>query len=246
MRPRPVLYGKRFGRLVVVGPAAKQGKNARWECRCDCGNAINARVGHLDSGNIQSCGCLASERARERLTTHGRSRSPMYARWIGMLTRCYYPETNGYRHYGGRGIKVCGRWRNSFADFLADVGEPPSADHTLDRRDVNGNYEPRNVRWATPQEQSANSRRSIAKRDREAAERLNVTPYEYQLLKSQLATKRKQWKGSAPMRERLNILTEQVKNMDQYQRDGDSAGVESLARCMRLTMREIGEIEAAA
>ena len=79
-----------------------------------------------------------------------------------MLTRCHYPATNGYRNYGARGIAVCDRWRNSFADFLADMGEPPGPDYSLDRIDVNGNYEPGNVRWATSIEQAQNKRNSRA------------------------------------------------------------------------------------
>lgn len=160
MRPQPVPVGQRFGRLVVTGPAPRIDKNSRWACRCDCGGTIDCRPSHLKDGNIKSCGCLASEAARDRMTTHGRARSPLYARWIGMLTRCHYPATNGYQHYGGRGIRVCDRWRNSFADFLADMGEPPGAGYTLDRIDPDGNYEPGNVRWATAQEQAANTRKA--------------------------------------------------------------------------------------
>jgi hypothetical protein len=174
--PLPVPHGERFGRLVVTGPAPRIDKNTRWACRCDCGVTIDCRPAHLKNGNIQSCGCLARQRLLERNTTHGRSRSPLYARWIGMLTRCLYPATKGYKDYGGRGIKVCDRWRigengaSGFACFLADMGEPPGPDYTLDRYpDVNGNYEPGNVRWATAQQQAANTRRSIAKREREAA-----------------------------------------------------------------------------
>lgn len=169
--PLSVPIGQRFGRLVVAGPAPRIDKNTRWECRCDCGNVIGCRPAHLKNGNIQSCGCLASERARDRLTTHGRALSPLYARWIGMLTRCLYQATRGYRNYGGRGIKVCERWKK-FENFLADMGECPSPKHTLDRIEVNGDYEPGNVRWATPQEQAANTRRGIAKRTREFTGRI--------------------------------------------------------------------------
>ena len=99
MRQLPVPFGQRFGRLVVTGPAPRIDKNTRWECRCDCGNVIGCRPAHLKNGNIQSCGCLASERARARLTTHDRSRSPLYIRWNSMLARCYYPVTRGYRNH---------------------------------------------------------------------------------------------------------------------------------------------------
>lgn len=159
MRPLVVPAGQRFGRLVVTGPAPRIDKNTRWECRCDCGNVIGCRPAHLKNGNIQSCGCLGRDRHREMLTTHGRSRSALYVRWNSMLARCTHPGTNGYRHYGGRGIKVCARWYD-FSNFLADMGEPPGPGYSLDRIDNDGDYEPGNVRWATAQEQYANTPRA--------------------------------------------------------------------------------------
>lgn len=87
---------------------------------------------------------------------HGKSYTPEYRAWLSMKTRCYNQNYHLYDKYGGRGIKVCNRWKNSFENFLADVGQRPSSKHSLDRRDNNGNYEPKNVRWATPKEQNNN------------------------------------------------------------------------------------------
>lgn len=90
---------------------------------------------------------------------HGLSRSPEHCAWIRMKGRCYNPKNHGYKWYGGRGIKVCDRWINSFEAFLADMGPRPSKKHSLDRfPDVNGNYEPKNCRWATSREQQMNKR----------------------------------------------------------------------------------------
>lgn len=83
---------------------------------------------------------------------------PEYTAWAGMKSRCSDPNSSRYPYYGGRGIKVCDRWRDSFAAFLVDVGPRPSPDHSLDRMDPNGNYEPGAVRWATRKEQQRNRR----------------------------------------------------------------------------------------
>ncbi len=144
------LTGKRFGRLVVVecaGQAEKHG-NYRWKCRCDCGQVVVVKAGRLKSGNTATCGCI-----RQR---HWRSASPEYRSWMGMKSRCQNSRCPSYPRYGGRGIRVHPEWTASFASFFEHIGPRPSPTHTLDRIDNDGNYEPGNVRWATPKEQAAN------------------------------------------------------------------------------------------
>lgn len=148
------MTGQRFSRLVVVrqSPLWRHGC-AQWECLCDCGERVTVNGHTLRNGNTRSCGCL--------MRTHGESgpdRSPEYATWKGIKRRCSAPRCKDYKDYGGRGIRVCDRWLNSFENFLADMGRKPSPKHSIDRADNDGNYEPGNCRWATPSEQSKNRR----------------------------------------------------------------------------------------
>ena len=159
------IAGRRFGRLVVVQRHASTGKNSRWECRCDCGNPTVVFGANLRRGMTSSCGCLEREaRATGPNRTHGACGTPTYGVWAGMLSRCNQPKNSAWKYYGGRGIKVCERWSGpmGFANFLADVGERPSSNLSIDRfPDNNGNYEPGNVRWATTQQQAMNKRHSM-------------------------------------------------------------------------------------
>lgn len=153
-----VLCGSRFGSMTVVHllqekPVKNYDKFAF--CRCDCGNTKYIRLRHLRSGAVLSCGCH-----RENLRkTHGGSYTNEYKIWQGMLIRCRNPRFVQYQDYGGRGIRVCERWL-SFENFLADLGKRPSKQHSIERIDNDGNYEPANCKWATKLEQSANSRRN--------------------------------------------------------------------------------------
>lgn len=158
------LKGEVFGRLTAVEAASNIGKKRAYRCVCSCGGEIVATVSNLRGGQIQSCGCFrreySSASAVERNTVHGHNRtgkaSPTWKSWAAMLKRCRNPRHVSYQDYGGRGIKVCERWA-SFDSFLADMGERPDG-KTLDRKDVNGDYEPGNCRWATRSEQQKNKR----------------------------------------------------------------------------------------
>ncbi|WP_155054542.1 hypothetical protein [Streptomyces blattellae] len=148
--------GARFGRLTVVGEPTR-GANSRIEVRCDCGSEKTIALRALGT-TTNSCGCLGKETASARARKHGKRDTPEYRIWQGMKWRCLNPNYKPYPRYGGRGIKVCDRWIDSFEAFLADVGPRPSPKHTLDRLDNDGNYEPGNVAWRTYKEQAQNKR----------------------------------------------------------------------------------------
>jgi hypothetical protein len=112
-------------------------------------------------GDVKNCGCVRIESFRKRVRKHGRSHTLVYGVWLAMRKRCSVPTHPYYYIYGGRGIKVCERWEHSFEAFINDMGERPSSKHSIDRIDVNGDYEPRNCRWATAAEQTRNSRRNV-------------------------------------------------------------------------------------
>jgi hypothetical protein len=154
------LISQRFGRLVVIARAPSKNSGMQL-CRCDCGNKVTVGTGGLRDGSTVSCGCRRKEHWDSFSRTHGRTRSRTWYSWQSMITRCSTRGTVNWKDYGGRGIRVCAKWRGKrgFENFLADMGERP-AGHTLDRKNVNGNYTPKNCRWATPRQQSNNTRRT--------------------------------------------------------------------------------------
>lgn len=153
------LTNKIFGRLTVMEYHSKSKYGyVLWNCQCECGNTKIVSSGHLINNQTISCGCWPKERCSKLNLTHGEAlKTKEYNSWMCMKARCANKNNARYKYYGGRGITVCGRWINSFENFLADMGRAPSSKHTLDRYpNKNGNYEPGNVRWATPKEQAQN------------------------------------------------------------------------------------------
>lgn len=164
--PRRDLTGQRFGRWTVLGFAGRKnfpkGRPAyMWLCRCECGTERAVSQQPLCNGGSKSCGCLTNEIRHSIAFVHGGRRTPEYQVWCKIKARCCNPNDIGYENYGGRGIKICDRWLHSFADFIQDLGERPSNDHSIDRVDVNGDYEPSNCRWALPDVQHNNKRNSV-------------------------------------------------------------------------------------
>ena len=161
-----IFNGDRFGRLTVVGNDAHILSGNRrlraMQCLCECGTKLIARLDHLRSGATSSCGCLRREFHSRRLRKHGCAikgrQSSEYRIWVGMITRCTNQNCDAFPRYGGRGITVCGRWRESFENFLADIGTRPSKSHSIDRINNNKGYEPGNVQWATTKQQARNRR----------------------------------------------------------------------------------------
>ncbi|MBW4525041.1 MAG: hypothetical protein KME18_07570 [Phormidium tanganyikae FI6-MK23] len=148
------LTGQTFGRLTVLSKAGtdKDSKTI-WECLCECGQTKLVITNRLRRGITQSCGCLYNDVH----TKHSRSHSPLYRVWSQMKGRCTNPKHPKYASYGGRGITVCDRWLD-FNNFQQDMGERPSPQHSLDRKDNDKGYCPENCRWATSAEQANNKR----------------------------------------------------------------------------------------
>ena len=166
------LSGQPFERLTAVRIDAEKTAAKRathWVCDCKCGNRTIVAACNLLSGHTTSCGCVQREEAAARMTKHGMKGDPRYQCWKGVRRRCLSEGGHAFDRYGGRGIKVCSRMAE-FVGFCVTMGDKPSADHSIDREDNDGNYScgecddckangwPRNVRWATDVEQGNNKR----------------------------------------------------------------------------------------
>lgn len=166
------LVGHKFGLLTVLKQVENRvvsknsGRTAvTWQCQCNCGTIVEVLANGLRTGTTKSCGCFQRAELSKRRTSHGHSkngrRSSTFSVWQAMLNRCYLKSCDVYPTYGGRGITVCDRWKDSFENFLSDMGERPP-DKSLDRiNNESGNYEPKNCRWITQKEQCNNKRNNV-------------------------------------------------------------------------------------
>lgn len=152
------LTGKRYGRLEAKEFLGTKNHNSLWKCKCDCGNESIVCYSNLVRGNTKSCGCIFSEKNE----MHGLKNTRLYRVWANIKARCYYPKCVDYKDYGARGIIMCDEWKRSFLSFhkwAISNGyneNAPKWQCTIERKNVNGNYEPSNCEWVTIKEQANN------------------------------------------------------------------------------------------
>lgn len=154
------LTGQKFGRLMVLSQEENV-KPTRWKCICICGVQKTVPSGTLMAGRTISCGCLRREHRIKRNTTHGMTNTPEHRIWSQMKSRCSDSSHKSYKDYGGRGIAICDRWKESFELFFEDMGSRPSKSHSIERVDNEQGYSKENCKWATSSEQNRNKRNNV-------------------------------------------------------------------------------------
>jgi len=222
------LTGRVFTRWTVIELSTRRDPDHRifWRCRCECGVERDVDGSQLRCGRSLSCGCLATERRVAAVTVHGCARAGAqhraYGSWQGMKQRCLNTSNTAYQHYGGRWISIDPRWIDSFETFLADMGPCP-AGFTIERNDVNGNYEPSNCRWATQKEQTQNTR--ATRRMTLGDETLNLSQWAAKLGVS-IGTLRKRralgWSDTETLTRPIDRRFSSTKQHTDTQRGGDS------------------------
>jgi hypothetical protein len=156
--PKKIDYtNAQFGRLTVLRYSHREKSRPFWICRCNCGKETVKAAALLQTGRVNSCGCLYDE-TRTTVSTHGQYKSKAYSSWQHMRDRCTNPKYTSYKNYGAKGISVCERWQR-FESFIEDMGQP-NLGESIDRIDSTGNYEPSNCKWSTASEQMRNTSRT--------------------------------------------------------------------------------------
>lgn len=153
--------GERVGYCIFLEDAQDVGWRRKAKFLCECGNEFTADIQSVKTGHAKSCGCKRIAEVKKTSTKHGLSHLPEFKIWVDIRRRCYQPQNKSYANYGGRGIGMSEEWRNSFENFIRDVGRRPSAVHTIDRIDNNKGYEPGNCKWSTREDQGRNKRNNI-------------------------------------------------------------------------------------